>query len=160
MSLHKVTIPIHITTTEMFNQHLKDVTLTQTKQKHKDLSHLRQHSPGMWVNTKYINSTMCQCDVFQVLINSLVCWFCTGTLHLTLFQIRNAHTATTITIKKKTPNTWNKGKQQRKERGKTFSSCWPEFVVSLVFVGGDVKLCDFPGLCDSLQALQHKQSKL
>ena len=27
------------------------------------------------------------CDIFQVLINSLVCLFCTGTLGLVLFQI-------------------------------------------------------------------------
>ena len=29
---------------------------------------------------------LCLCDVFQVLINSLVCWFCTGALGFILFR--------------------------------------------------------------------------
>ena len=56
----------------------------------------------MRVNTRYINSTrgtsswhtchvrvllMCLCDIFRVLINSLVCWFCASTLGCILFQI-------------------------------------------------------------------------
>ena len=34
-----------------------------------------------------LRSLLCLGDVFQVLINSLVCWFCTGTLSLILFHI-------------------------------------------------------------------------
>ena len=48
------------------NQRSKDVK-QQNKQKHKDLSRLRKLSPGMQVNTRYINSTrgiwgLCCCD--------------------------------------------------------------------------------------------------
>ena len=41
------------------------------------------------------------CCVFQALINSLVCWFCTSTLGLVLFQI------------------WKEKKRKRKKRNKT-----------------------------------------
>ena len=30
---------------------------------------------------------LCLCDVFRMLINSLICWFCTSALGLVLFQI-------------------------------------------------------------------------
>ena len=72
-------------------------------------------SPGLRVNTRYINSIrgclwwslctcyllacqvrvtvgdsglccFCFCDVFRVQINSLVCWFCTSALGLVLFH--------------------------------------------------------------------------
>ena len=34
-----------------------------------------------------LRSFLCLCDVFRALINSLVCWFCTGALGLVLFPI-------------------------------------------------------------------------
>ena len=36
---------------------------------------------------RQLRSLLCLGDVFQVLINSLVCWFCTATLSLLLFHI-------------------------------------------------------------------------
>ena len=39
------------------------------------------------ISLRRLRSLLCLCDFFQSLINSLVCWFCTGALGLILFHI-------------------------------------------------------------------------
>ena len=73
------------------------------------LSRLQQLSPGFYIHVPLVDICfcfcflyrmpgksyhrqlrsllLCLCDVFQVLINSFVCWFCRGALGLILFQI-------------------------------------------------------------------------
>ena len=49
--------------------------------------------PGESYRRQLMSLLLCLCEVFQVLINSLVCWFCAGALGLVLFQIETvAHT--------------------------------------------------------------------
>ena len=43
--------------------------------------------PGESDHRRLRSLLLCLCYVFGSLINSLVCWFCTGTLGLVLFQI-------------------------------------------------------------------------
>ena len=95
------------------NQRSKVITQTQQQR-------LERVSPGIQVNTKYINSTkstsrtefmhlvftgmpgesycrqlrsflLCLYDIFWALINSLVCWFCMSALGLILLQILTWH---------------------------------------------------------------------
>ena len=42
--------------------------------------------PGESSRRRIRSLLLCLCDVFQALINSLVCWFCTSALGLVLFQ--------------------------------------------------------------------------
>ena len=51
-------------------------------------------SSCIYTHARWLGSLLsCMCDVFRVLINSLVCWFCTSTLGLVLFKICSHYTA-------------------------------------------------------------------
>ena len=55
--------------------------------------------------SRRLRSLLCSCHVFHTLINSLVCWFCTGALGLVLFQNVNIHKSTfqqNVSVRKST----------------------------------------------------------
>ena len=88
--------------TPVQNQQIRELISARNTSCKNNNNYLLLASPGMRVSTRYINSTwcnrwalplatqvlLCLCDVsYRALINSLVCWFCTGALSLVLFQI-------------------------------------------------------------------------
>ena len=107
--------------------------------------------PGESYRRRFRSLLLYYCDVFRVLINSLVCWFCTSALGLVLFQIYNRQMSGQISdhshhsLLMYFPSGGN---------NRMFASCLPIFIVQRWRVKNRSKKwqesCNYVNVCTSL----------